>query len=136
MQKRSPRICIARCGPALIGIIVTVIVSLATKPKPDAELKGLVYGRYRHSERGRRQPAHRAPDLLGRSGAGDFSRAAVDFLVSHIWTNITIIPVWFFVGLLLGIYGVLIFASGIAEWSIPGQRCWPNCTRPCGGAGF
>ena len=31
-----------------------------------------------------------------------------------------IIPVWFFVGVLLAIYGVLIFASGIAEWSNPG----------------
>ncbi len=29
------------------------------------------------------------------------------------------IPVWFFVGLLLGIYGVMIFVSGIAEWSHP-----------------
>jgi hypothetical protein len=29
------------------------------------------------------------------------------------------IPVWFFVGLLLGIYGVLICASGIVEWSAP-----------------
>jgi hypothetical protein len=29
------------------------------------------------------------------------------------------IPVWFFVGVLLGIYGVLILASGIAEWSNP-----------------
>jgi hypothetical protein len=29
------------------------------------------------------------------------------------------LPVWFFVGLLLGIYGVLILASGIAEWSHP-----------------
>jgi hypothetical protein len=28
-----------------------------------------------------------------------------------------IIPVWFFVGLLLVIYGILILASGIAEWS-------------------
>jgi len=28
----------------LIGVIVTVAVSLATKPKPDSELKGLVYG--------------------------------------------------------------------------------------------
>lgn len=27
-----------------------------------------------------------------------------------------IIPVWFFVGLLLLIYGALILASGIAEW--------------------
>jgi len=30
-----------------------------------------------------------------------------------------IIPVWFFVGLLLAIYGVLILASGLAEWSTP-----------------
>jgi hypothetical protein len=29
------------------------------------------------------------------------------------------IPVWFFVGALLGIYGVLILASGISEWSNP-----------------
>jgi hypothetical protein len=30
-----------------------------------------------------------------------------------------IIPVWFFVGVLFLIYGVLIFASGLAEWSHP-----------------
>ncbi|MBZ5542083.1 MAG: hypothetical protein LAO07_00200 [Acidobacteriia bacterium] len=30
-----------------------------------------------------------------------------------------IIPVWFFVGVLLLIYGVLIFASGILEFSTP-----------------
>ena len=30
-----------------------------------------------------------------------------------------IIPVWFFVGLLLLMYGVLIFISGIAEWTNP-----------------
>jgi hypothetical protein len=30
-----------------------------------------------------------------------------------------IIPVWFFVGVLLAIYGVLIMADGIAEWSRP-----------------
>jgi len=30
-----------------------------------------------------------------------------------------IIPVWFFVGLLLLIYGVMIFASGLANWSHP-----------------
>ena len=28
----------------LIGVIVTIVVSLATTPKPDSELKGLVYG--------------------------------------------------------------------------------------------
>ncbi len=30
-----------------------------------------------------------------------------------------IIPVWFFVGVLLAIYGVLILASGLSEWSNP-----------------
>ena len=30
-----------------------------------------------------------------------------------------IIPVWFFVGVLLLIYGLLIFVSGLAEWSHP-----------------
>jgi SSS family solute:Na+ symporter len=30
------------CG--LIGVLVTVVVSLLTKPKSDAELQGLVYG--------------------------------------------------------------------------------------------
>jgi FtsH-binding integral membrane protein len=30
-----------------------------------------------------------------------------------------IIPVWFFVGVLLLIYGVLIFITGLTEWSHP-----------------
>lgn len=30
-----------------------------------------------------------------------------------------IVPVWFFVGVLLFVYGVLIFLSGVAEWEHP-----------------
>ena len=30
-----------------------------------------------------------------------------------------LIPVWFFVGVLLLVYGVMILVSGIAEWSSP-----------------
>jgi divalent metal cation (Fe/Co/Zn/Cd) transporter len=30
-----------------------------------------------------------------------------------------IIPIWFFVGLLLFVYGFLILVSGLAEWSRP-----------------
>jgi hypothetical protein len=30
-----------------------------------------------------------------------------------------IIPVWFFVGVLLLVYGVMIFISGLVEWSYP-----------------
>jgi FtsH-binding integral membrane protein len=41
-----------------------------------------------------------------------------------------IIPVWFFVGLLLLIYGVLIFASGLAEWSHPPATVLSNLHAP------
>jgi hypothetical protein len=30
-----------------------------------------------------------------------------------------IIPVWFFVGVMLLVYGILILGSGLAEWSNP-----------------
>jgi hypothetical protein len=29
------------------------------------------------------------------------------------------IPVWFFVGVLLAIYGALVLASGLSEWATP-----------------
>jgi hypothetical protein len=32
-----------------------------------------------------------------------------------------IIPVWFFVGVLLLVYGVMIFVSGLTEWNSPPQ---------------
>jgi hypothetical protein len=41
-----------------------------------------------------------------------------------------IIPVWFFVGLLLLIYGALIFASGLAEWSNPPDTVLANLHAP------
>lgn len=37
-----------------------------------------------------------------------------------------IIPVWFFVGVLLLIYGVLIFISGLTEWSHPPDTVLSN----------
>jgi len=37
-----------------------------------------------------------------------------------------IIPVWFFVGVLLLIYGVLILASGIYHWSHPADVVLSN----------
>jgi len=37
-----------------------------------------------------------------------------------------IIPVWFFVGLLLLVYGVLIFISGLTEWSHPPETVLSN----------
>ena len=35
--------------------------------------------------------------------------------------NRRIIPVWFFVGFLLLVYGLLILASGLVDWSHPPQ---------------
>ncbi len=41
-----------------------------------------------------------------------------------------IIPVWFFVGLLLLVYGVVIFANGIIEWSNPPDTVLANLHAP------
>lgn len=41
-----------------------------------------------------------------------------------------IIPVWFFVGLVLALYGVLIFISGLAEWSHPPSTVLSNLHAP------
>ena len=41
-----------------------------------------------------------------------------------------IIPVWFFVGVLLLVYGVLIFVSGLAEWSRPPDTVLANLHAP------
>lgn len=41
-----------------------------------------------------------------------------------------IVPVWFFVGLLFLIYGALIFASGLAEWSHPADTVLAELHAP------
>lgn len=41
-----------------------------------------------------------------------------------------IIPVWFFVGVLLAIYGVLIVASGLAELSQPSNTILADLHAP------
>jgi hypothetical protein len=41
-----------------------------------------------------------------------------------------IIPVWFFVGLLLLIYGALILGSGIEEWQNPPSTVLANLHAP------
>ncbi len=40
------------------------------------------------------------------------------------------IPVWFFVGALLFIYGILILASGLMEWSHPPDTVLANLHAP------
>ena len=47
-----------------------------------------------------------------------------------------IIPVWFFVGLLVGAYGILICASGIAEWSAPPPTVLSELHAPVWWGGF
>ena len=41
-----------------------------------------------------------------------------------------IIPVWFFVGVLFLVYGVLIFVSGLTEWSHPPDTVLSNLHAP------
>ena len=41
-----------------------------------------------------------------------------------------IIPVWFFVGVLFLVYGVLILGSGLAEWSHPPATVLANLHAP------
>jgi hypothetical protein len=41
-----------------------------------------------------------------------------------------IIPVWFFVGVMLLVYGLLILGSGIAEWSHPPNTVLSNLHAP------
>jgi len=41
-----------------------------------------------------------------------------------------IIPVWFFVGILLLVYGVLIEGSGLSEWSHPPDTVLANLHAP------
>jgi hypothetical protein len=41
-----------------------------------------------------------------------------------------ILPVWFFTGVLFLIYGILILASGLAEWSSPPDIALPNAHAP------
>lgn len=41
-----------------------------------------------------------------------------------------IIPVWFFVGFMLLVYGLLILGSGIAEWPHPPQTVLSNLHAP------
>jgi hypothetical protein len=41
-----------------------------------------------------------------------------------------IIPVWFFVGVMLLAYGILILASGLSEWSNPPNTVLANLHAP------
>lgn len=42
----------------------------------------------------------------------------------------SLIPVWFFVGLLIGLYGLLICASGLFEWPHPANTVLAELHAP------
>jgi len=44
--------------------------------------------------------------------------------------NHHIIPVWFFVGVMFLVYGVLILASGLSEWANPPATVLSNLHAP------
>jgi hypothetical protein len=44
--------------------------------------------------------------------------------------NHHIIPVWFFVGVMFLLYGILILASGLSEWSHPPATVLANLHAP------
>jgi hypothetical protein len=52
----------------------------------------------------------------------------MDLLVTNMGRHVT--PVWFFVGLLLSIYGVLILGSGLADWSAPSKTVLAELHAP------
>jgi FtsH-binding integral membrane protein len=41
-----------------------------------------------------------------------------------------IIPVWFFVGVMFVVYGVMIFVTGLVEWSNPPETVMANLHPP------
>jgi hypothetical protein len=41
-----------------------------------------------------------------------------------------IVPVWFFVGLLLAAYGLLVLAGGLAAWANPGPTVLAHLRAP------
>jgi len=46
------------------------------------------------------------------------------------------IPVWFFVGILLAVYGILICASGLAEYGQPAKTVLAELHAPVWWGGF
>ena len=71
--------CIRRCGRWWFACVVTVVVSLATKPKPDSELAGLVYGLTEVPSEGEFRFINGRSS--GRRGGGGFRDTEYYFLV-------------------------------------------------------
>ncbi len=79
-----PRTCIARLWSWIVCVLVTVIVSYLTKPKPDSELTGLVYGVTAIPHEAEVPLIHR-PAFLGGGGRCGLRGAQYFVLVAQDW---------------------------------------------------
>ncbi len=66
------------------------------------------------------------PQVLQPGGGGGQDRPAIDLEPPH---HHHMIPVWFFVGVILLIYGIIIFCTGIYEFHNPPPTVLAN-THP------
>ena len=97
---------------------MTVVVSLVTRPKPESELVGLVYGCTELPSEGH-LPLYQRPIFWAGVIAAVFRGVADHFLVGNNMHRAGMISIWFFIGVLLLVYGVLILGAGIYDWPIP-----------------
>jgi hypothetical protein len=72
---------------------------------------------------GETRMAEEKPSEIRQDGGG--KKVAADLADSHK-PDRHMIPVWFFVGVLLLLYGVMIFMKGIFEWSNPPDTILSN----------
>ena len=116
----------------LVTVIVTFIVSMVTTPKTDVELNGLVYG-------ATTIPQEPLVPWYKNEWADSAGHRHV-FGLEHLFlVGVAMgkeIPIWFFIGVLLIVYGVLILGYGSYELttgSYGRMWCCPIFMRPSGG---
>ena len=107
----------------VVCVIVTVVVSLATKPMPDSRI-GWPGLRGDGNSLGGGCPAVPEAAFLGWRGGGGFLCAEYYFLVSEVSGRPgklndaevrSMISIWFFIGISLAVNGALICAAGIYQ---------------------
>ena len=112
----------------VVCMTVTVLVSLFTKPKPEAELKDLVFGLTKIPAE-EAVPVVPQPEALGGGRARRAGRHQHHLLVRKelLMDSKREIPIWFFIGSLLTVYGVLILGTGIYHlFSPPPKHVGPG----------
>ena len=125
-RSRWRKICIAHCGVGSSASLVTVVVSLVTKPVPTEQLSGLVYGVTPIPDDGAKtiwqKPIFWAivvivvffileSDLLVRGG--------LRWINTRTEIESAELSIWFFCGILMLAYGVVLVITGISEFNHP-----------------